>query len=206
MDNKYSLAARLLIVSGKLSGLNEGLALYQSPTGEKVNSKTLAIYLVAATIEDLKNRGIIEYKEGEISAIGGKLPVLILNRKKNEGVGFEKTVLEKLDKEMNLIDLVRKLVGGMYQIPEYRVLWLIRSEFPDEEYMREETVKMMFVFSRKETRFIPEKVDPLVKKWLPELEPVWKKVLELPWLKTAIRDCNLGLSATRDTSDQDRDD
>jgi hypothetical protein len=197
MDSKYSLAAKLLLVSGKLSGLNEGLSLYSSPTGEKVNSKTLAIYLVAATIEDLKNKGLIEYKEGEISAIGGKLPVLILNRKKNEGVGFEKTVLEKLDEEMNLIDLVGKLVGGMYQIPEYRLLWLIRSEFPNEEFMREETVKMMFVFSRKETRFIPEKVAPLVEKWLPELEPVWNKVLELPWLKTAVRNCNLGLSAVR---------
>jgi hypothetical protein len=55
----------------------------------------------------------------------------------------------------------------------------------------------MFVFSRKETRFIPEKINPLVEEWLPELTPVWENVLELPWLKTAVRDCNFGLSSTK---------
>jgi len=197
MEDKYSLAARLLIVSGKFSGLNEGFSFYQTPTGEKVNSRILANYLIAATIEDLKNKGLIDYKEGEIKAIGGKLPVLILNRKKNEGVGFEKTVLEKLEKEKNLIDLIKDIIGGMYQIPEERLLWMIRREFPTEEYMRQETVKTMFVFSRTETRWIPEKVTPLADKWLPQLKPVWEKVLNLPWLKTAVRDCNFGLSASR---------
>jgi hypothetical protein len=205
MDEKYSLAAKLLIVCGKLSGLNEGFSFYQTPTGEKVNSRTLAIYLIAATIEDLKNRGIIDYKEGEIKAIGGKLPVLILSRKKNEGIGFEKTVLEKLEKEKNLIDLVKDIIGGMYQIPEEHLLWMIRREFPIDEYMRQETVTTMFIFSRKETRWIPEKVAPLAEKWLPELEPVWKKVLELPWLKTAIRDCNFGLSSTQAERKDDDD-
>jgi len=205
MDEKYSLAAKLLIVCGKLSGLNEGFSFYQTPTGEKVNSRTLAIYLIAATIEDLKNRGIIDYKEGEIKAIGGKLPVLILSRKKNEGIGFEKTVLEKLEKEKNLIDLVKDIIGGMYQIPEERLLWMIRREFPTDEYIRQETVTTMFIFSRKETRWIPEKVAPLAEKWLPELEPVWKKVLELPWLKTAIRDCNFGLSSTQAERKDDDD-
>jgi len=206
MDDKYSLAAKLLIVCGKLPGLNEGFSFYQTPTGEKVNSKTLATYLIAATIEDLKKRGIIDYKEGEIKAIGGKIPILILSRKKNQGVGFEKAVLEKLDKEKNLIDLVRDLVGGIYEIPEQRLLWLIRNEFPEEEYMRQETVTTMFIFSRKETRWIPEKVAPLVEKWLPELEPVWREVLELPWLKTAIRDCNFGFSSTRQVFDKKDED
>ena len=205
MEGKHSLAAKLLVVSGKLSGLNEGFSLYSAPTGEKVNSKTLAAYLLAATIEDLKNRGIIEYKEDEIKVLGGKLPVLILKRKKNEGVGFEKTILEKLDEEKNLIDLVKDLIGGMYQIPEYQLLWLIRSEFPQDEYMCQETVKTLFIFSRKETRWIPEKVNPLVEKWLPELKPVWEKVLNLPWLKTAVRDCSLGLAKTRAQSKDDDD-
>ena len=197
MEDKYSLAAKLFLVSGKLSGLNEGLQLYNSPTGEKINSRILAAYLVAATIEDLKKRGIIEYKEGEIGAIGGKLPVLILNRRINEGVGFEKKFLEKLDKEKNLIDLVKVIIGGQYQIPEYQLLWPIRSEFPNEEFMRQETVTMLFVFKRSETRFIPEKINPLVEKWLPELKPVWESVLALPWLKTAVRNCNMGLSFTK---------
>jgi hypothetical protein len=205
MDQKHSLAAKLFVVSGKLSGLNEGFSLYAAPTGEKINSKTLAIYLLAATIEDLKNRGVIEYKEDEKKVLGGTLPILVLKRKKNEGVGFEKTFLEKLDEEKNLIDLTRDIIGGTYQMPEYQLFWLIRKEFPQDEYMREETVKMMFVFSRKETRWIPEKVNPLVEKWLPELTPVWEKVLKLPWLKTAVRNCNFGLSATR-AQEKDDDD
>jgi hypothetical protein len=205
MEDNYSLAAKLLIVSGKLPGLSEGFTFYPTPTGEKVNSHTLATYLIAATIEDLKNRGIIDYKEGEIKAIGGQIPVLILNRKKNEGIGFEKTFLEKLEKEKNLIDLVRDIIGGMYQIPEQRLLWLIRSEFPTDKYMREETVKVMFVLSRKETRWIPEKVAPLVEKWLPEMKSVWEKVLQLPWLKTAVRDCNFGMSSSRAMEKDDDD-
>jgi hypothetical protein len=207
MEEKYSLAARLLIVSGKLSGLSEGFTFYQTPTGEKVNSRTLVAYLIAATIEDLKNRGVIDYKEGEIKAIiGGKLPILILNRKKNEGIGFEKIILEKLEKEKNLIDLVKDVIGGIYQIPEQRLLWLIRKEFPTEEYMRQEKVTMMFIFSRMETRWIPEKVTPLADKWLPELKPIWEKVLNLPWLKTAVRNVNFGLSATQaQEKDDDKD-
>jgi hypothetical protein len=197
MDQKYSLAARLLVVSGKLPGLNEGFSLYAAPTGEKINSKTLAIYLLCATIEDLKNRGVIEYREDEKKVLGGTLPILVLKRKKNEGVGFEKTILEKLDQEKNLIDLTSDIIGGTYQMPEYQLLYLIRKEFPQDEYMRQETVKMLFVFSRKETRWIPEKIAPLVEKWLPELTPIWEKVLKLPWLKTAVRDCNFGLAANR---------
>jgi hypothetical protein len=198
MENKHSLAAKLLIVSGKLTGLNEGFTFYETPTGEKINSRILAAYLIAATIEDLKDKRAVEYKEGEIKAIiGGNIPVLILNRKKNEGIGFEKIVLEKLEKEKNLIDLVRDIMGGAYQIPEQRLLWLIRKEFPTEEYMRQEKVTMMFVFSRMETKWIPEKVMPLAEKWLPELKPVWEKTLNLPWLKTAVRNVNFGLSATK---------
>jgi hypothetical protein len=203
MNRDYSLAAKLLIVSGKLSGLDEGFLFYASPTGEKINSRVLVSYLLAATIEDLKNRDIIEYKESEIKAIGGNLPVLILNRKRNDGVGFEKIVLEKLEKEKNLIDLVKDLMGGMYQIPEYKLLSLIRREFPQDEFMREETVTTLFIFNRKETRWIPEKVTPLAEKWLPELKPVWENVLKLPWLKTAVRNCNFGLSST---TAQEKDD
>jgi hypothetical protein len=204
MEEKYSLAARLLIVSGRLSGLSEGFTFYQTPTGEKVNSRILTAYLIAATIEDLKNKGVIDYKEGEIKAlIGGKIPVLILNRKKQEGVGFEKIVLEKLEKEKNLIDLIRDILGGMYQIPEHRILWLIGSEFPEAEYKRQEKVTVMFILSRMETRWIPEKVTPLADKWLPELKPIWENVLKLPWLKTAVRNVNFGLSARKA---QDKDD
>ena len=105
--------------------------------------------------------------------------------------------MEKLEKEKNLIDLIKDIIGGMYQIPEERLLWMIRREFPTDEYMRQETIKTMFVFSRTETRWIPEKVTPLAEKWLPELKPVWEKVLKLPWLKTAVRDCNFGLSFSR---------
>jgi hypothetical protein len=206
MEGKYSLAARLLIVSGKLSGLTEGFTFYETPTGEKINSRTLAAYLIAATIEDLKKRGIIDYKEGEIKAvIGGNIPVLILNRKKGEGVGFEKIVLEKLEKEKNLIDLIKDIIGGAYQIPEQRILWLIRKEFPTDEYMRQEKVTMMFIFSRMETKWIPEKVTPLAEKWLPELRPVWEKLLSLPWLKTAVRNVNFGLSATKAQEKDDND-
>jgi hypothetical protein len=197
MEEKYSLAAKLFIISGKLSGLNEGLQLYNSPTGEKINSRILASYLIAATIEDLKKREIIDFKEGEIKAIGGKFPVLILDRKKNEGIGFEKVLLEKLDKEKNLVDLIKDIIGGQYQIPEYQLLWFIRKEFPNQEFTQQETVKILFIFSRKETRFIPGKINPLVEKWLPELKPDWEKMLTLPWLKTVVRNVNMGLSLTK---------
>jgi len=205
MEGKYSLAARLLIVSGKLPGLNEGFQLYESPTGEKINSRILVSYLIAATIEDLKSRGVIEYKEEEKKALFGKIPVLILKRKKNEGVGFEKIILGKLDKEKNLIDLIKEIIGGAYQIPEYRLLWLIRNEFPEEKYMRQEKVTTMFIFSRMETRWIPEKVAPLVDEWLPKLKPIWERMLKLPWLKTAVRNCNFGLSSTKAEDKDDRD-
>ena len=206
MDKSYSLAAKLFLVSGQLPGLTGGMTFYETPTGEKVNSRVLVAYLLAATIEDLKNRGALEYEEKEMKALLGQLPILVLRRKKTDGIGFEKTLLAALDKEMNLIDLVKKLIGGLYQLPEYQILWLIRQEFPQAEFMREETVKMMFVFSRKETRWIPEKVQPLATKWLPELKPVWEKTLKLSWLKTCVRNCNFGFSFTKvQPKDDDKD-
>jgi hypothetical protein len=196
MAEDYSLAAKLLMVSGKLPGLTEGMIFYQTPTGEKVNSRTLASYLLAATIEDLKTRGFLEYKEDVIKAIGGTIPTLVLKKKKSGGVGFEKTVLDKLDKDKNITELVRDILGGTYEMPEYRLLWEEKSEFPEAEFMRKEKVTTMFIFSRFETRWIPEKVAPLADKWLDELKPVWDKVLALPWLKTAVRNCNMGYSVS----------
>ena len=192
MEN-ISLAARLFIVSGKLPGLNQGLTLYTTPSGEKVNSRLLTTCLIAATIEHLRNQGALDYREEEMQVLGGKLPVLTLKRINTEGVGFERLLLEKLDIEKNLIELVKEIIGAMFEMPEYQVLWLIRSEFPEAEYMRKERVKFLF-FSRWETRWIPEKVKPLVDSWLNGLAPVWETTLQLPWLKTAIRDCNFAFS------------
>ena len=194
MEN-VSITARLFMVSGKLHGLNQGLTFYDTPSGEKVNSRLLATYLVAATIEYLKNKGALEYRLDEIPAIMGKLPVVVLRRTITDGIGFEKLILEKLDSENNLIDLVKGIIGARYQMPEYQVLWLIRSEFPQAEFMRKEQVKTLF-FSRWETRWIPEKVKPLVDEWLAELSPVWDATLNLPWIQTAVRDCNFAYSGT----------
>jgi hypothetical protein len=166
-----SIAARLFMVSGKMPGLNQGLSFYDTPSGEKVNSRLLAAYLIAATIEYLNNRGSLEYRPDEIPAIMGKVPVLMLRRINIDGVGFEKLVLEKLDAEKNLIELVKDIIGARYLIPEERVLWLIRKEFPGAEFMREEKVKVLFL-SRMVMRWIPEKVKPLVDGWLAELTPV----------------------------------
>jgi hypothetical protein len=99
--------------------------------------------------------------------------------------------------------LVKKIIGGIYEMPEYQILWLIRNEFPASEYMRKEKLKMMLFFSRMETRWIPEKVQPFVGKWLPEMKPVWERVLTLPWLKIAVRNCNFGYSTTKSFPDPD---
>ena len=138
----------------------------------------------------------MEYREAGLKVIGGEIPVLVLNRKNTDGTGFEKTLLEKLDKEKNLIELVKDIIGGRYQIPEQQLLWLIRSEFPHDEYTRQEEVGF-FLFKRKETRWIPEKVNPLVDTWLPQVKPIWEETLRLPWLKTAVRDFNFGLSSQK---------
>lgn len=196
MIENYSLAAKLFIVSGKLPGLNEGLSFYPTPSGEKVNSRILAAYLTAASIENLKKRGALEYRESEIQALGGKIPVLILNRKNLDGIGFDKILLEKLEKEKNLIELVRAIIGGRYQMPEYQLLWMVRSEFPESEYLRKEEVRV-FLMKRKETRWIPEKIRPLMDTWLPQVKPVWEETLLLPWLKTAVRNCNFGFSSEK---------
>jgi hypothetical protein len=194
MEN-VSIAARLFMVSGKVPGLNQGFTFYDSPSGEKVNSRLLAAHLIAATIEYLKNKGSLEYQLSEIPALMSKVPVLILKRHNTDGVGFEKLLLEKLDKEKNLIELVKDIIGAMYREPEYQVLWLIRSEFPHAEYMRKEKVKTL-IFSRWETRWIPDKVKPLVDEWMAELSPLWDATIKLPWLQTAVRDCNFAFSST----------
>jgi hypothetical protein len=199
----YSLATKLFIVSGKLPGLTEGLCFYQTPSGEKVNSRILAAYLTAATIENLSKRGALEYRESELQVLGGKIPVLVLNRKITGGTGFEKSLLEKLDKEKNLIELVKDMIGGMYQLPENQLLWLIRSEFPQNDYTHQVEVRVLFL-KRKETQWIPEKLKPLIDTWLPQVKPVWEETLRLPWLKTAVRDFNFGLSS-RKASPKDND-
>jgi hypothetical protein len=196
MVEDHSLAAKLFMVSGKLPGLTEGFCFYETPSGEKVNSRILAAYLTAATIENLSKQGALEYREAGLKAIGGEIPVLILNRKNTAGTGFERTFLEKLDTEKNLIELVKDIIGGRYQIPEHQLLWLVRSEFPHNEYTRQQEVGF-FLFKRKETRWIPEKVKPLVDIWLPQLKPIWEDTLRLPWLKTAVRDFNFGLSSQK---------
>jgi hypothetical protein len=203
MVEDFTLAAKLFMVSGKLPGLTEGFCFYQTPSGEKVNSGILAAYLTAATIENLSKRGALEYREAELPVIGGKIPILVLNRKTTDGTGFEKSLLEKLDKEKNLIELVKDMIGGMYQLPENQLLWLIRSEFPYNEYTHQVEVRVLFL-KRKETQWIPEKVKPLVDTWLPQVKPVWEETLLLPWLKTAVRDFNFGLSSTK-ASPKDRD-
>ena len=188
-----SIAARLFMISGKLHGLNQGLTFYDTPSGEKVNSRLLATYLVIATIEYLKNKGALEYRLDDVPAIGGRLPVVVLKRLNTDGVGFEKIILEKLDIEKNLIELVKDIIGARYQMPEYQILWLIRSEFPPAEFMRKEQVKTLFL-SRWETRWIPEKVQPAIDSWLGQLAPVWDIILKLPWIQTGVRDCNFAYS------------
>jgi len=69
-----SLAARMFMVSGKIPGLTQGFSLYETPSGEKVNSRVLAAYLIAATIEYLKSIGSLDYRQDEVAAIGGRLP------------------------------------------------------------------------------------------------------------------------------------
>jgi hypothetical protein len=196
MLEERSLAAKLFMVSGKLPGLTEGFCFYDTPSGEKVNSRILGAYLTAATIENLSKLGALEYREAGLKVIGGEIPVLVLNRKNTAGTGFEKTFLEKLDKEKNLIELVKDIIGGRYQIPEQQLLWLIRREFPHDEFLRQEEVGF-FLFKRKETRWIPEKVNPMVDAWLPQVKPIWEETLRLPWLKTAVRDFNFGLSSQK---------
>jgi hypothetical protein len=202
MGNDYSLAAKLFMVAGKLPGLTEGFCFYETPSGEKVNSRILAAYLTAATIENLSKLGALEYREAGLKVLGGEIPVLVLNRKNTAGTGFEKTVLEKLDTEKNLIELVKDIIGGKYQIPEYQLLWLIRREFPHNEYLRQEEVGFLF-FKRKETHWIPEKVEPLVDTWLPQMKTIWEETLRLPWLKTAVRDFNFGLSSQKTSPKRD---
>jgi hypothetical protein len=196
MAEDHSLAAKLFMVSGKLPGLTEGLCFYETPTGEKVNSRVLAAYLTAATIENLSKIGALEYREAGLKVLGGEIPILIINRKNIDGTGFDKIVLEKLDSEKNLIELVKDIIGGRYEIPEQQLLWLIRSEFPHNEYTRQEEVRFLFM-KRKETRWIHEKVNPLVDAWLPQVKPIWEETLKLPWLKTAVRDFNFGLSSQK---------
>ena len=196
MLEERSLAAKLFMVAGKLPGLTEGFCFYDTPTGEKVNSRILAAYLTAATIENLSKLGALEYREAGLKVLGGEIPILILNRKNTSGTGFEKIILEKLDTEKNLIELVKDIIGGRYQLPENQLLWLIRSEFPHNEYTRQEEVRILFM-KRKESRWIPEKVNPLLDAWLPQMKPIWEETLRLPWLKTAVRDFNFGLSSQK---------
>jgi hypothetical protein len=83
MVEDHSLAAKLFMVSGKLPGLTEGFCFYETPSGEKVNSRILAAYLTAATIENLSKLGALEYREVGLKVLGGEIPILILNRKNN---------------------------------------------------------------------------------------------------------------------------
>jgi hypothetical protein len=203
MDD-LSLAARMYMVSGKIPGLTRGFSIYETPSGEKVNSRVLAAYLIAATVEYLKSTGSLDYRLDEIPAIGGRLPVLILNRLAWNGAGFERKMLEKLDVPKNLIELVKDLIGGRYQVPEEHILWLIRSEYPREEFMRQEQVKVLMM-SRMEARWIPEKVMPLVNAWYNDLLPWWNHTLGLPWLQTAVRNCNFAFTATKAQPRRDND-
>ena len=203
MDN-LSLAARMFMVSGKIPALSQGLSFYETPSGEKVNARALASHLIAATVAYLKTTGSLDYRLDEIPAVLGSLPVLVLSRINGNGNGFERFMLERLDNPKNLIDVVREVIGGRYQMPEHRILWLIRSEYPEAEFMRREQVKTL-VFSRMETRWIPEKVSPLVNAWYADLIPWWNYTLNLPWLNTAVRDCNFAYSAMTAQARRDND-
>jgi hypothetical protein len=200
----FSLAARMFMVSGKIPGLNQGLSFYDTPSGEKVNARLLATCLIAATVEYLRTLGSLTYQFGEIPGIGANLPTLIISRLAWTGTGFERTLLERLDAPKNLVDLAKAIIGGKYRVPEHQVLWLIRSEYPAAEFTRQEQVKTL-MFSRMETRWIPEKVLPLVDAWYGGLLPWWNHTLNLPWLQMAVRNCNFAYSFTTAQPKRDRD-
>jgi len=201
---KYSLAARIFLCAGKLPGLTSGLSFYQAPTGEKVNARNLTRFLMIATLNRLLEEKKISMKEAEKKAlVGGSLPILTFSRLSKEAIGFSSLILEKLEKEKDLIQLTKDLIGGRYQLPENRILYLIKQELEPAGLSEEVEIKRFLGRKKIEKHWRLEKIQPLVEEFLPEIKKAWSQVQKLSWKNTADRNLNFGFSFSQKSIDRD---
>ena len=158
----------------------------------------LARFLIIATLNRLLEEKKILMKEAEKKAlIGGNLPILIFSRLSKEAIGFSSLILDKLEKEKNLIQLTQDLINGKYQLPENRVLYLAKQELVADEFIDKVEVKHFMGRKKIEKRWRVEKVQPLVEEFLPGIKKVWLQVQKLSWKNTAERNINFGFSFSK---------
>jgi len=137
--------------------------------------------------------------------VGGNLPILTFNRLSKEAIGFSSLILDKLEKEKDLIQLTKDLIGGRYQFPENRILYLVKQELEAAGFTEEVEIKRFLGRKKIEKRWRLEKIQPLVEEFLPEIKKVWSQVQKLSWKNTADRNLNFGFSFSQKSVDRDDD-
>jgi len=115
-------------------------------------------------------------------------------------------ILDKLEKDKDLLQLTQDLIKKKYQLPENRILYLVKQELTAAGLIEEVKIKRFLGREKTEKRWRVEKVQSLVKKFLPEIKKVYLQVQKLSWKNTAERNINFGFSFSKQAEKNEDED
>jgi hypothetical protein len=138
-DVEYSIAAKILVCSGKVIAAGGFLHSYMSPTGESVNGKALAEAAVVAQISSLEAGGYVQIWEVEQKRLLGSYKTFGVRAIYSGAPGFGGTLLEATGwQDAFLTDMVASLIR-MSDDPTRVLISRFADEFRDVGILRGDT-------------------------------------------------------------------
>ncbi len=203
-NNDLSIAAKIYLLSGKISHLTEGFCFTQAPTGGMVNTQRLAEAMIMATLIGLVKEGKIEVKDESKKVLFMVAPILTLKRKATGGTGLGKAILDQLNEDKDLAKVMVAIIGGVWMIPQNAILVPVEKELAG--LFKEVEVKKILGVKRMEKVWDEKKVAELVKKYEAEAQKAFQETIDIPWRLTAIRNLHIAWGQTTKREKRDHDD
>jgi hypothetical protein len=130
-DAEFSIAAKILLCSGRILPPGGILAGWTSPTGERVSFKTLAETIVIAELDWLVTAGHAQIWEAERKHLIGSMPTIMVRSLYSSAPGgFGTRFLEATGwVDADLMDVVRTLIGRRSHAPLLELLSSVEDEY-----------------------------------------------------------------------------
>jgi hypothetical protein len=203
-DKNLSAAAKIYLLSGKISHLTEGFCFTKSPTGEMVNTQRLAEAMILVTLLELVQEKKLEMKDESKKVLFMVSPIITLKRLGSGGVALAKAILDRLEKDKSLTEVVTEIVGGVWLVPQYSILGLVEKEFVG--LFKEVEVKKMFGVTGKEKVWEEKKIAELVKNYEQEAQKAFQATIDMPLRMMSLSSLHIAWGQTTKKKKEDRDD
>jgi len=200
-SNDLSIAAKVYLLSGKISHLTQGFCFTKAPTGETVNTQRLAEGMILATLLELVKDGKLEMRDESKKVLFMVQPIIMLKRKSSEGMGLAKAILDRLSEDKKLTDVITEIVGAVYLVPQERILSLVEKELTDLFKVVE--VKKMLGVTRNEKVWDEKKVTDLVKKYEGEAQKSFQETIDTPLRMMSLSSIHIAWGQTTEKKKDD---